>query len=286
MKIGILTCDKCPGLAPRDQHLIPLFEQQNIETDNLVWNDPKVDWNAYDGLIFRSVWDYHLLPKQFDGWLNFMEAKNIPTLNPIPVIRNNQHKFYLRQLQQQGVTIVPTVFIDKTQNLDLSAVTERNWHQAVIKPAISASSYLTTMFNAAEAQQIEDRYRSVAAERDLLLQPFMPEIIANGEISLIFFNRKYSHAVTKSADEGDFRVQAEFGGKHEAIHPTKNIIEAAEYILSLIAGPLLYARVDGIIQNNQFMLMELELIEPDLYFDADVLASKRYVDSAIELLKH
>jgi len=286
MKIGILTCDKCPALAPRDQHLIPLFDEQKIQTDNLIWNDPKVDWNAYDGLIFRSVWDYHLLPQQFDAWLNFMEAKNIPTLNPIPVIRNNQHKFYLRQLQQQGVTIVPTLFIDKTQNLDLSAITERNWQQAVIKPAISASSYLTTMFNAAEAHQIEDRYRSIATERDLLLQPFMPEIIANGEISLIFFNRKYSHAVTKSADEGDFRVQAEFGGRHEAIHPAKNMIEAAEYILSLIPGALLYARVDGIIQNNQFMLMELELIEPDLYFDADPLASQRYVEGVIELLRH
>jgi len=284
LKIGILTCAKCVELAPRDQHLLPLFAANEIQADILIWDNPQVDWAAYDGLLFRSVWDYHLRGEEFTSWLTRLEEHGIKTLNPVPVIKQNQHKFYLRELESKGVAIVPTYFIDKTDALDLSVLANNNWQRAVIKPAVSASSYLTTLFNVADWKRIEAEYTAVAKTRDLLLQPFMAEIVEAGEVSLIFFNRKYSHAVLKRAPVGDFRVQAEFGGSHESITPSNEVIETAEHILSLISGDLLYARVDGLMQNGRFILMELELLEPDLYFDAHPEASNRYTQGIRELL--
>ncbi len=284
MKIAILTCEKCPELAPRDKHLLPLFEQRNIRADVIIWSDPAIEWSAYDGLLFRSVWDYHLRPEEFNNWLNRLAELNIKTLNLVETIRHNQHKFYLKELENKGIEIIPTVFIDKTEALDLSVINSRNWQRAVIKPAVSASSYLTTLFDISDRQKIESEYQPVAAQRDLLLQPFMTEIKETGELSLVFFNRKYSHAVIKRAVQGDFRVQAEFGGEHQVFNPEKEVIETAEKILSLIPGPLLYARVDGLLKNGRFVLMELELLEPDLYFDAQPDASDRYVDGVGALL--
>ena len=284
MKIGILTCNKCTELSPRDQHLLPLFEAKQVQAEILVWDDPAVDWSAYDGLLFRSVWDYHLRPVEFNHWLDMIMHKGIKTLNPIEIVLQNQHKFYLRDLERRGVDIVPTVFIERTDRLNISIVHSKNWQQAVIKPAVSASSYLTTLFDGRDWHQVQEQYHEVAKERELLLQPFMPEVLAMGEVSLIFFNRRYSHAVLKKAVQGEFRVQAEFGGSHVAFEPDDSVIETAEIIISLIPGELLYARVDGLIQNAVFVLMELELLEPDLYFDAHPQASDRYVKGVIELL--
>jgi glutathione synthase/RimK-type ligase-like ATP-grasp enzyme len=284
MKIAILTCEKCPALAPRDLHLLPLFANRNVQADVVIWNDPAVDWRAYDGLLFRSVWDYHLRTEEFNNWLNHLAQLNIKTLNPVETIRQNQHKFYLRELESKGIEIIPTVFIDKTDTLDFSIIKSCNWPRAVIKPAVSASSYLTTLFDLADWQKIESEYQPVAAQRDLLLQPYMPEIKETGELSLVFFNRKYSHAVIKRAPQHDFRVQAEYGGEHFVFNPEKEVIETAENIISLVKGPLLYARVDGLLKNRRFVLMELELLEPDLYFDAHPEASERYVDGVVELI--
>ena len=284
MKIAILTCNKCPNLAPRDEHLPALFAQRNVALDIVVWNKPDVDWKAYDGLLFRSVWDYHLLPTEFNNWLDELEQLGIKTLNPIETIKQNQHKFYLKQLQQQGIETIPTVYIEKTNNLDLSSLeTQHKWPRAIIKPAVSASSYKTTLFNSTDWAKVENEYRELAKHRELLLQPFMPEIIEAGEISMVFFNKQYSHAVKKQVRPGDFRIQAEFGGVHQIFNPEEEVIQAAENIIALINGPLLYARVDGLLQNGRFILMELEMLEPDLFFDAHPDASKRYVNAAIEL---
>jgi glutathione synthase/RimK-type ligase-like ATP-grasp enzyme len=284
MKIAVLTCAKCSGLSPRDHHLPGLFNHKGVGIVSAVWDDPAVNWSAFDGLLFRSVWDYHLKPTEFNNWLDFIALSGIKTLNPIETVKQNQHKFYLQYLQNQGVEIVPTTFIPKTDVLDISAVVKTGWDRAVIKPAISASSYMTNVFAVSDWKQTEREYAAVAKERDLLLQAFMPEVIGEGELSLVFFNRRYSHAVLKWAVKGDFRVQAEFGGAHEAINPSKAIISTAEHILSLVPGPLLYARVDGLVKSGRFVLMELELLEPDLYFDSHPEASARYVSATMELM--
>ena len=276
MKIALLTCRDWPGVYEKEQKLaLEISKELDVKVE--IWNDPSVDWASFDCLIFRTVWDYFEYPKEFATWLDMIEGLKIRTLNPLSIIKRNQHKFYLKDLQNQGIDIIPTVFIPKNTGLDLSVLKEKNWEKAVIKPAVSAGSYMTTLFSQDEIPTVEAEYAPIALERDLLIQPFMPEIQEMGEISILFFRGQYSHAVLKKPKKDDFRIQSQFGGQYQSFTPESSIIKTAENIVKTFGGELLYARVDGILKEGKFLLMEIELIEPDLYFDYAPEAKKNYL---------
>lgn len=176
MKIALLTCEKLPDLNPEDQKIIPALAQHNIESSAVIWSDKTVNWTDFDYLIFRNTWDYFEKETEFKLWLDHIEKLGIKTLNPIEVIKQNIHKFYLREMEQQGITILPTLFIDKTDHLDLAKRIPSHWKKAVIKPAFSAGSYLTEVFEVANSTEINQQYAAIALEKELLVQEFMPQI--------------------------------------------------------------------------------------------------------------
>ncbi|MFE3847451.1 RimK family alpha-L-glutamate ligase [Flavobacterium sp. LB3P45] len=284
MKIALLTCEKLPELTAADQLLIPELAKHNIVAKPVIWSDKTINWSNFDYLIFRNTWDYFEKETEFNLWLDHIEKLGIKTLNPIEIIKQNKHKFYLREMEKQGIPILPTVFIDKTNSLNLAELIPSHWKKAVIKPAFSAGSYLTEVFEVADIQKINADYKNLAQEKELLLQEFMPEIQTLGETSFIFFNKKFSHCVNKKPVDGDFRVQSQFGGKYSLVLPSQELIEKAQNIVNTFAEKLLYARVDGIIINNELYLMEIECIEPDLYFDIADGALERFVSSIVELI--
>jgi glutathione synthase/RimK-type ligase-like ATP-grasp enzyme len=284
MNIALLTCEKLPDLTPADQLLIPALAKHNIVAKAMIWDDKTVNWSDFDYLVFRNTWDYFERESEFNHWLDQIEKLGIKTLNPIEVIKQNKHKFYLRDLQKNGIQIIPTVFIDKTPNLNLSELIPTHWKKAVIKPAFSAGSYQTAVFEVSDIKKINEEYKNIASEKELLLQEFMPEIQTLGETSFIFFNKKFSHCVNKKPIDGDFRVQTQFGGKYTSIAPNLEIIEKAQKIVNTFSDNLLYARIDGIVIENELHLMEVECIEPDLYFDLSEGSHQRFVESIIELI--
>ena len=283
MNIALLTCEKFPNLYEADQPLIPELAKHDITAEATVWDDPTIDWLQFDFLIFRNTWDYYEKEAAFNLWLDRIEALKIPTLNAFEIIKANKHKFYLRDLEAQGIGIIPTIFIDKTDALNLRDLIPPHWQKMIIKPAFSAGSYQTGAFSLVDIDSINEKYKPIAASKELLLQEFMPEIQALGETSLIFFNKKFSHAVNKKPADGDFRIQVQFGGKYALINPNPELIEQAQNIVNTFLYPLLYARVDGIVINNKLHLMEVECIEPDLYFNIHQNARKTFVNSILEL---
>ena len=284
MIIALLTCTKWPQLTAADQLLIPELEKHGLRAEAAIWDDNAVNWAKYNVLIFRNTWDYYEKEEQFNHWLDKIKALGIKTLNSLEIIRQNKHKFYLRELQNQGIKIIPTIFIESTNDLNLPAVLPPDWDKAVIKPAFSAGSYNTQVFEAKHVEQINTVYQPIAKKKDLLLQKFIPEIQTHGETSFVFFNKKFSHCINKKPKDGDFRVQVQFGGKYTAIHPDPALIEKAKQILDTFSEPLLYARVDGIAINDDLLLMEIECIEPDLYFDLCEGSMQRFVSSILELI--
>ena len=190
----------------------------------------------------------------------------------------------MRTLEKRGIQILPTIFIEKTNQLDISKMLPESWEKAVIKPAFSAGSYLTEVFEAATVASINQKYHPIAAQKDLLLQRFMPEIQTLGETSLVFFNKQFSHAVNKKPADGDFRIQVQFGGKYTLVHPDAALIAQAKRIVDTFPDPLLYARVDGIVIDNELQLMEIECIEPDLYFNLSQGSQQRFVHAILELI--
>ena len=207
MKIALLTCENLPNGIDSDALLFSALTEKNIDAKHAIWNNPKINWLDFDVLIFRSTWDYYEKETEFNNWLNKIEQLGIKTLNAISIINQNKHKFYLRDFEKQGIKIIPTVFIDKTDNLNIAAIIPSHWNKAVIKPAYSGGSYQTELFDVANIDAINQQYKPIAAEKELLLQQFMPEIKTCGETSIIFFNKKFMYAVNKQAANGDFRIQ-------------------------------------------------------------------------------
>jgi glutathione synthase/RimK-type ligase-like ATP-grasp enzyme len=285
MKIAILTCDRLKDLTSSDQKILAMLLKSGLDAQATVWDDENIDWESFDYLIFRNTWDYYEKETAFLAFLDYIERLNIPTLNSLPIVRKNIHKFYLRDFENKGIKIIPTVFIEKGSTFSLSELKSSDWPKAVIKPAFSAGSYLTEVVTDENILELSEQYNVLATDKDLLFQKFMPEIQLIGETSLLFFNRKFSHSVCKVPKHGDFRVQSQFGGQYSSTTVTENVMNQALDIINLVEGDLLFARIDGIIIDDIFYLMELELIEPDLYLEHHPEAYHTYFSELISKLQ-
>ncbi|HEX8575216.1 MAG TPA: hypothetical protein VF677_02880 [Flavobacterium sp.] len=284
MKIALLTCERLPALIPSDQLLIPEFAKYAIAAEAVIWDNNTVKWNDFDYLIFRNTWDYFEKETTFNQWLDKIEHLGVKTLNPVALIKENKHKFYLKDLEKKGIPVIPTLFINKTQHFDLASLLPQQWQKAVIKPAFSAGSYLTELFDVKDVVTVNQKYKGIVSEKELLLQEFVPEIETLGETSFIFYNKKFSHCINKKPAAGDFRIQSQFGGKYNLVQPDKDLIDQAQHVVNLIDHDTLYARVDGIIIDSQLQLMEVECIEPDLYFEYCEGSRENFVKETVKMM--
>lgn len=244
MLIALVTWSGLPELAPDDRLLRDALIRRGIDVHAAVWDDSRVDWRTFDAIVVRSTWDYHKRIDEFRAWLDSMEG--LPLWNPPALLRWNIHKSYLLDLQARGVNIVPTLLV----------------RDFIVKPAVSATAYRT------------ERHTT---DHDVLVQPFVPEIVADGELSFVFLGRKFSHAVRKRPGNDDFRVQTEFGGSVEPFAPSADLLAQAEGIAATLGEEWLYARVDCVVRDERLMLMELEATEPSLFLDAE--SAERFADA-------
>jgi glutathione synthase/RimK-type ligase-like ATP-grasp enzyme len=189
-------------------------------------------------------------------------------------------KHYLAELEQRGVCTVPTIWLEQGSSHTLSElVAERGWDEIVVKPSVSNSGIRTWRSQTAELPTRETDFRSLVFERDVMVQPFVPELQRDGEWSFMFFGGKFSHAVRKRARDGEFRVQREHGGRADAETPRQSLVDEAARILSLVPDRWLYARVDGCERDGVLMLTELEMLEPSLFLSYHPEAPRRFADA-------
>jgi len=284
-KIAFVTYHRAPNLTPDDALAIAPLKQFDIEVTPAIWNDPTVNWKQFDAVIVRSVWDYHRQPRQFRHWLDHLKAQQVTLWNPAAIIRWNMDKKYLRDLAAKGVTIPPTLWIEAESSADLfSLLNENRFEQAVIKPIISATAYQTYRTSPTTARNDQARLDEILRHSGAMIQKFVDAVTITGEWSLIFFAGRFSHAVLKRPQAGDFRVQDDFGGTSQSISPSPELIKQAGAILRLVEQPLLYARVDGVDIDGQFTLIELELIEPHLFLQMDAVAPQRFAEAILRVL--
>lgn len=270
-RIAFVTYRDKPAITSDDQLVATELHRQGITVIGAAWDDPAVDWKSFDLLVLRSTWNYHLQPEAFGQWVGHRENEGCRIVNPPAVVQWNMHKSYLSDLQKKGVAVPETIWLSRHHPHTTESVSAllkgAGWPRAVIKPAVSATAFKTLLINAPFSSSTLSDICTLARERDLLLQEFLPEIQSDGEWSIIFFNKEFSHAVRKQPRAGDFRVQNDFGGSAQWQVPPPSLVQQAGSILQQITQPLLYARVDGVVRNGRFILMELELIEPALFID-------------------
>jgi len=244
-------------------------------------------WTAFDAVVIRSCWDYHLHRDAFGAWLTSLETAGVPVWNPPPLVRWNSDKRYLIDLAARGVPTIQTVIVQRGRASDVERVVEENgWTKFVIKPAVSASGFETYAVGAPIDDYGRENIARVASSGDVLVQPFADEIPRDGELSFVFFDGEFSHAALKLAAvaTGEFRVQTEHGGTVERTPVATHLVEQAARTLAVLPTMPLYARVDGIVRDDQFVLMELELIEPNLFLDLEPTASARMASGIVRRL--
>jgi glutathione synthase/RimK-type ligase-like ATP-grasp enzyme len=273
-----LTVDEESGL-------LEFLKEKGLDIDLVIWNDVKVDWKQYQVAILKSPWDYHENITAFYQWLDAIKQYNIKLLNPVDIVRWNTDKHYLKDIADAGLPVIPSFFLEKGTTLSTGSelFDKVGAAKLVIKPCISAGAKNTLVLTPENMATEVQRLNGLLSAESYLVQPFQEEI-KNGEWSFLFFNGEYSHGLLKKPGAGDFRVQHYLGGSIEYPEAEpKHIRQAAAYVKRFAAGTL-YARVDGILKNGAFHLMELELIEPYLFLDSDKARFENYYMALKDLL--
>ncbi|MDN3693354.1 hypothetical protein QWZ06_14185 [Chryseobacterium tructae] len=272
------------GIAnDEDSELINYLSEKGLNVEAAIWNDKNVDWRSYAVAVIKSPWDYHNHLNEFLTWLDHIDQLGVKVLNPVDIIRWNSDKHYLKEILEKGFQVIPAQYIEKGSVFSELFFDNFKTDKLVVKPCVSAGAQNTITVNRNNFHERLIEINQLVKEQDYMVQPFVEEI-KNGEWSFLFFNGKYSHCALKKPKEGDFRVQHYHGGSISYPIPDPMHIEQAGVFLKSLPLPTLYARVDGVIVNNSFHLMELELIEPFLFLNSDKNLLENYYQALKALI--
>lgn len=256
--------------------LLSALRAAGLSADVLAWDDPRADFASARLVLLRATWNYPERPADFLAWIERTAARS-RVLNPPAVVRWNVHKGYLLDLAARGVPIVPTHLVRRGEATPLAEVMgAQDWTQVVVKPAVSAGSRHTERFDRTDLHRGEAHLRALARDGDVLVQPYLTAVEDYGERSLVCIDGELTHAVRKSR-----RFLGDPESVSEAVPIAPDELELARAALAAIGpadGPLLYARVDTIRDaGGRPRVMELELVEPSLFFPRAPAALDRYV---------
>jgi hypothetical protein len=276
-RVALVTCEAFPHLYADDLLLVSALEEIDIRAVPAVWSRADIDWTAFDAVVIRSPWDYFERAAEFRAWLDARIASGVLMCNAREILDWNFDKSYLQDLADKGVDLVPTICIARQEKADIAALAgAREWDEIVVKPTIGGGAYRTYRFRIEEYARYADDIAQTLQDRGVLVQPFLPEILTGGELSLLFFDGVYSHAVCKRPKAGDYRVQFQFGGTEDKVQVGPALVAQARACLAHAPSLPVYARVDGVVKGGNFLLMELEVFEPLMFLAHDPEAPGRF----------
>lgn len=281
-----MTMDSLENFVTYDDMIDQPMADNGWQTQYVSWREQGVNWNQFQAVIIRSTWDYQEDAQAFMQVLADIEISTAVLLNSHAIAQWNINKNYLREVEVKGAVIVPTIWFEEFDfNLIESYFKQFNTEQIVIKPTISANSDNTFWLKKSNFKGKQELLETSLKNRQLMAQPFIESVINEGEYSLFYFACHYSHCILKTPKAGDFRVQEEHGGILQSIIPSKELLTAANIALQTIPEKVLYARIDLVEHERAFKIMEIELIEPSLYFEFDDKASTRFADAFAQWMK-
>ncbi|HEY0148875.1 MAG TPA: hypothetical protein VGB70_07705 [Allosphingosinicella sp.] len=260
-----------------ERNAVPL-KAAGLQVEGRVWTEAS-DLAGFDLVLPLLAWGY---PHAHARWLETVrrwEAEGVRLQNPGSVLAWNSDKLYLGRLAERGVPVVPTLYAEAADGAFLEQAAARfGADQLVAKPQVSSGAWQTVRWSLGETLV-------GGPEGPAMVQPYLPSLEEEGEVSLLFFGGRFSHAVRKRPQPGDFRVQPEYAGIITASDPEPDEIAAAIRILGALDEDLLYARVDLVRGlSGAPELIELELIEPDLYLGYDAKGGAMFAEAAKELI--
>jgi glutathione synthase/RimK-type ligase-like ATP-grasp enzyme len=273
LDVALATCVNLPEPDADLEPLLGALRGAGIEAAPLAWDDPGADFGAARMTVLRSTWNYSEHPEAFRAWIDRTAALT-SLWNPAEVVRWNAHKSYLLDLQARGVPVVPTHLARRGDPSQLSDVmADKGWSDVVVKPAVSGGSRATIRVGAGERERGEAHFRTLVGKEDVLVQPYQPSVEGHGERAIVTVERVPTHAVRKSP-----RFLGDPESVSQAVPIEDDERELVALALAAVPHPLLYARVDVARDaGGRPQVMELELIEPSLFFPKSPRALDAYV---------
>jgi len=290
MRVAVLRCERLPrfvtweipdveSLFGDDRRLIAAFAERGVDAEPVAWTDPDVDWDAYDAAVLRSTWDYVDDARHFLDVTAAIERSRCTLLNPADAVRWNADKRYLDDLDRLGVPIVPLVRGTRADAPRIHAsITEAGWDELVLKPAVGVGGSGVVRTTATSLPQV---LGSLPPDTEVLVQPFVEAIFDEGELSFIFIGGVLSHVLRKRPARGDFRAHGIYGGTVVAAAAPADDLAQLEAMVARLPFDLLYARFDVVRIDGRLAVLELELIEPMLYFDLAPGSAGRLADATL-----
>jgi glutathione synthase/RimK-type ligase-like ATP-grasp enzyme len=270
--VAVASCLVLPEPDADLPLLLEALRTAGLSAEAMAWDDPGADFGGARLALLRSTWNYSEQPDRFLAWVDRVAARS-GLWNGPETVRWNVHKRYLLELEGQGVPIVPTLLVPRGSTTTLDELARsRGWSEVVVKPAVSAGSRST--LRASRGSPVgEAHLRWLASHEDVLVQPYFASVEGHGERAIVWIDGEPTHAVRKAP---------RFLGDAESLSTPVPIAEdearLARHAVGAAPGPLLYARIDlARDEHGASRLMELELIEPSLFFAQAPQALDRYV---------
>lgn len=272
-RIALVTGAEMAKPDPETHLLVDALAARGIEAPVLAW-DGDHDWAKFGLVVVRTPWDYFRRLAEFLAWSERVGSRT-RLLNPPSVIAWNSHKRYLRALAGAGLPTVPTLWLAQGRDDAAAQLRACGWDEVVVKPAVSIGA-IGALRAATADPACCAHLRELLAAGDVMVQPFVPDVAAAGEVSLVHFGGVFSHAIRKQPAAGDYRVQDLYGGTVHPHRPDAAELALAAAVLAHAPAPTAYARVDLVRLDGRPVLMELEAIEPELFLGADPEAAARF----------
>jgi hypothetical protein len=256
-----------PGPDTETPLLAEALRCLGVESEVAVWRDSR-DWSKSALIMLRTPWDYADHLDEFLAWTRL--AATVSRLkNAADVVLWNLHKGYLLDLERRNVAIVPTRLFSPGQTTNVRSVLlkvaqQDHWTDVVVKPAVGINA-VGSLRGRIDDPALAEHLAGLLRSGDVLIQPFAPSITSEGELSLVFVDSTFTHAVRKRPRRGDYRVQDNHGGTVHHYEPSANEITVAGTALACAPSTTMYARVDLAYIDEVPVVMELELIEPELF---------------------
>ena len=280
-RCAYLTMENTDGWSIDADLGFPPMEALGWQIETVPWRTSDENWDQFDAVYIGTPWDYPEDPDHFLSVLESIDRSSAILVNDLKLVRWSMAKTYLRDLEEKGAAIVPSLWYRAMAPGDLArAFDQHGTDQIIIKPVVSTNATHTFLLTRDRADELKDELASLFRNRAFVVQPFIENIQREGEFSLFYFNGDFSHATLKTPKADDFRVQEEFGAEVLSITPEPALLEAGAQVMRLVDPMPAYARADFVRgPDGQFLVMELEMIEPSMYLRMDSEAPQRFAEA-------
>ena len=279
-RCAYLTMDDISGFVSDAELSFAPMAELGWDVEMVPWQSD-ADWNAYELVYICTPWDYQNDVAGFLDVLATIENSSARLVNSLDLVHWNLQKTYLRELETRGADIVPSRFFECFDADRIAACfDEYGTGTIVVKPVVGANSDNIFVLTRPLQDDLVDELSQVFADRPFFVQPFVDSVRSEGEYSLFFFGGEYSHAILKKPKPGDFRTQEEHGADILSVEASAALVETARRVLGVVNPQPVYVRADFVRDTGErFLLMELELIEPALYFRTDPESASRFASA-------